>query len=1134
MYGAQVNSCNPSTYTCRYDLSSVNWVEEPHSLSVDECGHASFNDNTGKICFLDRANIYELLGIEYSTRDNHAGDFIQPVPDVNNNFFYWLCYVNNNPGIKTTYSPVGCSVDKSAIVLSKTETQGKFSSTTTTIERSCDVILESKNYAPADPSYLYWAQHIKKCDTSNAESTCVENVGKALLIKGEDVRVTYDAWDAESETNPGVMICIGYDTWTDPASREKYCCEGTATYAGELKGVITTPTGVSASSQLDGGYLCDDEYFYKVTALDERGGETLPSNEVICSIDTGDCNNQCRIEWDAVEGAVLYRVYTHPPALPGYILYKETTDTSLVDDGKGYSTGSPPVRGIVNPLSEEQFLDQDWLTGVSCTIRGFDGNTQEWDVYAVNSKGANNAFSDGDEWGVINVKIETLNTGNRHCDNSLKTCVPDLGESESCAAHDSYCEPGLSCYTDLYQLETDSDPTTCCDVDCTSKEKCFGMGHVDYDNNGVKYYCGIEGGTIKWLPSKTGGEACSFDYECLSEQCVDGVCCDGCVKDGTCYEEGSKISDDGGLCSYEECYCYNHEWISPLLEWAPPQPINAYDKVNYGSALELSLTTTSQSESWIAVRSSSTENQNKLFVLSVSEGGAGVLTSSVKTMIDDSKNPSLLSSTSVNPNAPVLELVYSEKNPSNIYALKYWNNLLDGDDLINNLNVINNDAILGSESVSASQLKGNIASDDNKNVIVWGENSVIKASTYNFNSKELTSVNTNSPPGAKPRAINYYDDGSRFGVAWEDEGRIMFSELSFDATPTLLPAIKVSTGVNNYNPVLVSAGGKLMIFWLKEINGEKFVYVSESFSGEKRVTYYGDSSDLNFNNKELPVVTWVSEHGTVKSFEADNDCSTASECHEISELSTVTLDLGGEVWSDVSDVNALDDDYLECRAGGECVAHFTTELLSGDYDLYVRASSSNSRLFISLDDTNNPGGVVYEDKSITRDLDWNKVLSFNHGFGKEFSLWVKSARGETLLDRITVVKKDNPKKYVYYLPLSLETLPQRIYGGEKILIDISSNEEVTLDECVIYKCKNEINSKEEAEACVSDANAQDLSIDCKEYVLTTNNLIFTLEISSRALNVETGSDNYYVLKYKFKDAIGNVASDLTYFSVGIE
>ena len=91
--------------------------------------------------------------------------------------------------------------------------------------------------------------------------------------------------------------------------------------SGGARGTVTVPTGSSlliamappstlaATPSQDGTDLAAGVYTITVTALDHGGGETDDPTAITCTVEAGGAG-RCALTWDAVPGAVSYRVWT--------------------------------------------------------------------------------------------------------------------------------------------------------------------------------------------------------------------------------------------------------------------------------------------------------------------------------------------------------------------------------------------------------------------------------------------------------------------------------------------------------------------------------------------------------------------------------------------------------------------------------------------------------------------------------------------------------------------------------------------------------------------------------------------------------------------------------------------------------
>lgn len=92
-----------------------------------------------------------------------------------------------------------------------------------------------------------------------------------------------------------------------------YSAKGPGSYSANFSMAVTsvsltTPTNVITDLAATGGTLFAGTYAYRVSAIDRAGNETLASASVSRTVATG-ITNAITVSWDAVAGAVGYRVY---------------------------------------------------------------------------------------------------------------------------------------------------------------------------------------------------------------------------------------------------------------------------------------------------------------------------------------------------------------------------------------------------------------------------------------------------------------------------------------------------------------------------------------------------------------------------------------------------------------------------------------------------------------------------------------------------------------------------------------------------------------------------------------------------------------------------------------------------------
>jgi F0F1-type ATP synthase epsilon subunit len=113
----------------------------------------------------------------------------------------------------------------------------------------------------------------------------------------------------------------------------------TLTSASSFGIEMAVPSGVSATTS-SGGTL-NGTYYYKVSASDGSGWTVL-SSEVSATVDGGQTAGTIIVSWNAVTGAVKYRVWRGTSS-GGQNEYYETTSTSISDNGSlTFTSGTPP------------------------------------------------------------------------------------------------------------------------------------------------------------------------------------------------------------------------------------------------------------------------------------------------------------------------------------------------------------------------------------------------------------------------------------------------------------------------------------------------------------------------------------------------------------------------------------------------------------------------------------------------------------------------------------------------------------------------------------------------------------------------------------------------------------------------
>jgi hypothetical protein len=138
--------------------------------------------------------------------------------------------------------------------------------------------------------------------TLGATGSVVTSSKAELLAKGTSPRTRYldDGGDDYTTTVTGGVFRIdnldGPDFLNVPPT-------------GSIGVELNAPTSLVVTPFLVGGSLANGSYYYVVTALDGFG-ETVASNEVLCTISGGGGTGRCDLTWTAVSPpAQTYRVY---------------------------------------------------------------------------------------------------------------------------------------------------------------------------------------------------------------------------------------------------------------------------------------------------------------------------------------------------------------------------------------------------------------------------------------------------------------------------------------------------------------------------------------------------------------------------------------------------------------------------------------------------------------------------------------------------------------------------------------------------------------------------------------------------------------------------------------------------------
>jgi hypothetical protein len=106
-----------------------------------------------------------------------------------------------------------------------------------------------------------------------------------------------------------------------------------------LHGALATPVNAAFSTATTGGTLPAGTHFYRVSALDGKGGETLASAET--SQATTGATSTVTVNWGAVTGATGYKVFGRTSG-GQQLLVTLGNVTTWTDDGSATPSGALP------------------------------------------------------------------------------------------------------------------------------------------------------------------------------------------------------------------------------------------------------------------------------------------------------------------------------------------------------------------------------------------------------------------------------------------------------------------------------------------------------------------------------------------------------------------------------------------------------------------------------------------------------------------------------------------------------------------------------------------------------------------------------------------------------------------------
>lgn len=184
--------------------------------------------------------------------------------------------------------------------------------------------------------------------TLNAAFKAVGYITDNGVVKSEKRNTgTINAWggDTIAATSKGYDVMIKLDLAEFLNSVTQSLIYGTANVVSTAAvAAIGTPVLTLGTTSTTGGTLAAGTYYWKLTAINASGGETVGSNEVTATT-TGSTSSQ-PLSWVAITGATGYKLYRGTVAGAENVLVTTLgTVTSYTDTGSPGTAGTVPSTG---------------------------------------------------------------------------------------------------------------------------------------------------------------------------------------------------------------------------------------------------------------------------------------------------------------------------------------------------------------------------------------------------------------------------------------------------------------------------------------------------------------------------------------------------------------------------------------------------------------------------------------------------------------------------------------------------------------------------------------------------------------------------------------------------------------------
>lgn len=226
-----------------------------------------------------------------------------------------------------------------------------------------DGIGTAKYPPPKARDFVYFANRAWYANTADKHSMSLSLIGTGAPSGIQD--------------NDGIVI--------KPATGSDITLIGTTTNP-----ILTTPINDTFTDAAVGGSLPAATYYYRVSALDSSGDETLASTETSIMVVTGGTTHTVTVNWIAVTGAVGYKVYGRTTGTE-LLIAAVGAVTTYIDTGAITPAGALPIKNSTGNQFFQIFTDGDPGFNIQRTaqalVAAINANTFNPEVYAFYTSG---------------------------------------------------------------------------------------------------------------------------------------------------------------------------------------------------------------------------------------------------------------------------------------------------------------------------------------------------------------------------------------------------------------------------------------------------------------------------------------------------------------------------------------------------------------------------------------------------------------------------------------------------------------------------------------------------------------------------------------------------------------------------